>query len=108
MSAFYNSPGFTNNHPYELRDGITVFPADRAPCPICGHSTGDCAPKDETGPKVIFGYNTNSTLDNNQTFVVQDDIIEDREIAPGVTMRIVLFKQGKVIPLLKAKELGLI
>ena len=108
MTAFYNSPGFTNSHPYELRDGITVYPADRAPCPVCGHTTGDCSPVGETGPNVIFGYNTNSSFDLDQTFVVQEDIHDEREIAPGVVMRILVHKKGKAIPLVTAKELGLI
>jgi hypothetical protein len=47
-------------------------------------------------------------LDDTQTFVVPEDIYDQREIAPGVTMRLLLYKQGKVIPLIKAKELGLI
>jgi hypothetical protein len=108
MNAFYESPSFGGSEDYEILDGVKVSRADRAPCPVCGHSTGDCAPPDEVGPGIIFGYNTNSTLDDTQTFVVPEDIYDQREIAPGVTMRLLLYKQGKVIPLIKAKELGLI
>lgn len=108
MNAFYDSPGFGSNEDYEVLDGVKVSRADRNPCPVCGHPGGDCAPADEVGPLTIFGYNTNSTLDNNQTFVVAEDIYDEREIAPGVVMRLLLYKQGKVIPLAKATELGLI
>jgi len=108
MSAFYNSPGFGGSKPREIANGVTLYPADRQPCPICGHATGDCAPPGETGPVVIWGYNTNSSFDDDQYFVIQEDIFEEREIAPNVVMKILVYKQGKAIPLREAKELGLI
>jgi hypothetical protein len=108
MAAFYESPSFESRGPQKLFDGVTVYPADRQPCVVCGHTTGDCAPEGEKGPDVIWGYNTNSSLDYDQHFVIQDDIFEEREIAPGVVMKIHVYKKGKTIPLLLAKELGLI
>jgi len=108
MAAFYDSPGFDRDEEYKTIDGVTIFPASRKSCPVCGHETGDCSPDKEEGPSVIFGYNTNSSFDNDQVFVVKEDIFDEREIAPGVVMRLLIYKKDKAIPLLKAKELGLI
>ena len=95
MAAFYDSPGFDRDEEYKTIDGVTIFPASRKSCPVCGHETGDCSPDKEEGPSVIFGYNTNSSFDNDQVFVVKEDIFDEREIAPGVVMRLLIYKKGK-------------
>jgi len=109
MNAFYDSAGFSENEsPFRSQsDGISVLRADRQPCPVCGHPTGDCG-GDSGPPIVIFGYNTNSSLDETQTFLIEDDIFDEREIAPGVVTKFLVHRKGTHIPLNKAKEMGLI
>jgi hypothetical protein len=108
MGAFYNSPAFGGSGgQHEEIAGVQIVRADRTPCPVCGHPTGDCAGGDGP-PKTIFGYNTNSSLDNNLTFYVEEDIVEKRDIAPNITAEIVIHKKGSYIPLSEAKEIGLI
>lgn len=109
MTAFYNSPAFGGNPQGEpeIINGIQFHRASRQPCPVCGHPTGDCG--GESGPpKTIWGYNTNSSLDDNLTFYVEEDYVEEREVAPGVVTKIILYPAGKHIPLKLAKELKLI
>lgn len=106
---FYSSPAFGGPGENEEINGITYLRATRAPCPVCGHPTGDCqGGEDEAELKQIWGYNTNSSLDENQTFTVKQDYWVSHEIAPGVNMQKLLYKKGKIIPLSTAKELGLI
>lgn len=109
MNAFYDNAGFSiSESPFRAQsDGLSVVRADRQPCPICGHPTGDC-PGESGPPDVIFGYNTNSTLDEGLTFLIEEDIFDEREIAPGVVTKFLVHRKGTYIPLLKAKELGLI
>lgn len=107
MPAFYESPAFGGSGDYTRSDGIRVVRADRQPCPVCGHPTGDCT-GELSAPKTIFGFNTNSTLDDNVTFYMDEDYYETREIAPGLSTRRLVHKKGSSIPLSKAKELGLI
>jgi len=108
MNAFYDGPGFNKPDTYYLMNkSIKVSSATRQPCPVCGHPTGDCT--GESGPpQKIFGYDTNSTLDQNLMFLVEEDYYESREIAPGLITRRLVHKKGSQIPFHVAKEIGLI
>jgi hypothetical protein len=107
MAAFYDSPAFGGPGGKKDVFGIPFSSATREPCPVCGHPTGDC-PGETEPPETIWGYNTNSTLDEKLTFYVEEDYYEERQIAPNLTTRILLHKKGKHIPLEEARELGLI
>jgi hypothetical protein len=108
MTAFYNSPGFsTEQSEYEEIGELKYYRATRKPCPVCGHPTGDCTGESEP-LKEIWGYNTGSSFDLNQTFLIQEDFYEQREVGPGLFVKILVYPKGKEIPLLKAKELGFI
>lgn len=108
MAAFYESPGFGGPSQFSNEiAGAKFVRADRSPCPVCGHPTGDCTGESGT-PKQIWGYNTNSTLDDSLTFYMDFDYYEEREIAPGITTKILIHKKGKNIPLSEAKALGFI
>lgn len=104
---FYSSPAFGGPEGSEEINGVRYLRATRSPCPICGHPTGDCA-GEENELKQIWGYNTNSSLDENQTFTLKEDYWVTHEIMPGVNMQKLVHKKGKVIPLSTAKEIGLI
>lgn len=108
MNPFYSSPGFGELSIFENGlDGVKISRADRMPCLVCGHPTGDCT-GDTPPPETIWGYNTNSTLDDALTFYLEEDYVEEREIAPGIRTRILIHKKGKNIPLAEAKKLGLV
>ena len=108
MSEFYNSPGFGESSLFRNdASGTDIHRADRQPCPVCGHPTGDCV-GDTPAPQTIWGYNTSSSLDDSLTFYIEEDYFEEREIAPGIITKILVFKKGKNIPLTTAKEYGFI
>lgn len=108
MSAFYDSPAFGGPSPFsDDVSGIKFLRADRQPCPVCGHPTGDCT-GETSPPHTIWGYNTNSSLDDSLTFYMDFDYFEQREIAPGIVTKILIHKKGKHIPLQEAKDLGFI
>lgn len=87
--------------------GADVFPADRRPCPVCGHPTGDCAGS-QVPPKHIAGFNQIELLKETQTVLVEEDIYENRQLTQFATIRVLIHRKGDYIPLVKAKELGLI
>lgn len=105
--AFYDSPGFGGPAPFSGEvSGIKFLHADREPCPVCGHPSGDC-PGEDISPPVIWGYNSSGSLDDTLTFYVEEDYYEERELAPGITAKFLIHKKGKTISLREAKELGL-
>lgn len=104
---FYDSPGFNPPEKYVDSKGVEYLRASRNPCPICGHPTGDC-PGDSGPPTVVFGYNTNSSLDDKTTFYLEEDYYEERELVAGIVTRTLVHRKGKHIPLSLAKSLGLI
>lgn len=84
---------------------IEVSMADRKPCPVCGHPTGDCTgPKDETPninlPKRVVGI--------DPMVLCEVDVMEDRQITPYTKARVLIHRKGDYISLTKARELGLL
>lgn len=86
---------------------IPITMADRLPCPVCGHATGDCC-GDSIKPTHIIGYNQIDSLSEKQNFLVEEDIYEDKQLSQFITTRVLLHPKGKQIPLSEAKKLGLI
>lgn len=106
--AFYESSSFGEpDNYYIFNNSIRVSTAKREPCPVCGHPTGDCA--GETGPpKTIFGFNTNSTMDESLPVLVEADYYETYEVAPGISTKRLVHKRGSQVTFARAKEIGLI
>lgn len=97
--GFYDrSSGYLN--------GIEVLRADRSPCPVCGHPTGDCNGENDA-PKRIWGLGDVPSMVEGQTVLVGEDVWEEKEITPGVKTRVLVARAGSQIPLTKAKELGI-
>lgn len=87
-------------------DDTVTYEADRQPCIICGHPTGDCT--GESGPpEHIAGMGTTESLKKEQTFYLEEDIYEERQITPFNKIRVLVHKRGKQIPLAEAERLGL-
>jgi len=105
--------GGMHDNPFRRTDRMFVgdievgfMHADRSPCPVCGHPTGDCA--GESGPpKNIAAYNTIEQLVSEQTYLVEEDIFEERQITPFTKARVLKYPKGKQIPLEEARNLGL-
>lgn len=91
----------------QLFDGVRLIRAERGPCPVCGHPTGDCAGDSDT-PKRVVGLGTIPSMRDKQTVYVDEDVIEDFEISPGVWTKIIRARAGSQISVDKAVELGII
>jgi len=107
IMPFYDSPAFGGSEDVETINGIKIYRRTGSPCPVCGHPTGDCKGELQS-PKTIFGYSANGELADSVTFFLEEDYVETREIAPGLTTRVLVHKKGTAIPLSRAKELGLL
>lgn len=87
-------------------DGLRILRADRQPCLICGHPTGDCT--DGTPPKHIIGFDSSLTEGSGLTVFVEEDIWEERAITPYTKARVLVYKKGDSISQDEAKRLGLL
>lgn len=107
-------------HPYEINverrstltlpgiSGGYVLHADRQPCPVCGHPTGDCK-GDLPKPTRLAGMDDKlETLKNRQTVYIEEDIHEEIQITPGRTTKILRYPAGSQVPYEEAEKLGLI
>ena len=84
---------------------IEISAADRRPCPVCGHPTGDCSSGDVDLPniqlpKVLIG--------REPMMLVEEDITEERAITPYTKAQVLIHRKGDQIPLSKARELGIV
>jgi hypothetical protein len=95
------------NNPEYLFDGISIVRADRQPCPVCGHPTGDCATKNSE-PHHVIGMGIFKTIDQKLTFTVEENVYEERQINPFYKAKVILARKGQKISVDKARELGLL
>ncbi len=104
-NSFHSLSQYGSNH-RRIYDDVYLLESKREPCIVCGHPTGDCS--GESGPpKNIAGFGTTESLIDEQTFLVEEDIYEDRQITPFTKIRVLIHKKGKQIPLREAESLGL-
>lgn len=98
------------NYEYGLPEyifpGVRFVKADRQPCIVCGHPTGDCA-SDQSMPHHILGFGTIPSMEDKQEFLVEEDVVVERQITPFTTANVIIARKGQKIPLSKARELGL-
>ena len=80
--------------------------ADREPCLICGHLTGDCT--GDSGPPVrVLGPDIFPSLKREEVFIVEEDVYEERAISKLTNTRILVARKGTAMPISKARDLGL-
>ena len=106
MGYFYEntSPGDGSRR---IFNDTTIIGADRQPCIVCGHETGDCT-GDSGPPIVIYGQGSSETIIDTQTIYVEQDIFEERQITPFTRAKVLLHKKEKYIPYREAERLGLV
>lgn len=103
---FYSSSGDRDPREKRLFNDVYLLESNREPCIVCGHPTGDCA--GESGPPIhIAGLGTTESLIDEQTFFLEHDIYEERQITPFTKVKVLVHKKGKQIPLREAEERGL-
>lgn len=84
---------------------VRYLRADRQPCPVCGHPTGDCAGEQQPPVRILGG-----PYDNRKTepgVLVTEDIYEEVFLTERTKTTVLVAKAGTYIPLQKAIELGL-
>ena len=106
--AFYESPsfqtGFNSKHVFE--EGFDLD-ANRQPCLVCGHPTGDCA-GDSGPPQKIFGLGITEEYKKKHKIIVEEDIYEEKHITPFAKVKVIKYKRGSHIPYEEAERLGLV
>lgn len=95
-----------SHEPEYLYGDIRFLRADRQPCPICGHPTGDCATTTEP-PDHVAATDTFPSLGHVEMHIVEEDVHEERRISPFTVARILVVRKGQAITVERARELGL-
>lgn len=83
--------------------------ADRRPCPVCGHPTGDCAGSSPESD--IFFVTDNKYFDSltdSQKILVEEDIYQERQISSYASIKVRLAKKGSYVTIDRARELGIV
>lgn len=101
--TFYD-PRYANSYGI---DGVRISPADRQPCPVCGHPTGDCVSGDSVTPVRIIGFATDLNGNEVPLHFVEEEVWEERQITPYTKARVLVYKRGDKITLSEAQRLGL-
>ena len=96
-TPFYDSPAFRGNGRSYMLNGIEVLSADRGPCPVCGHPTGDCV-----------GAGEKPVIHNSPTFFLEKDVYEQKAITSSISTSVVKYRKGTHIPMSEAIRLGLV
>lgn len=87
---------------------IEVLRADRRPCPVCGHPTGDCSSHEVEIPKTLLGVGAYESIKAEEVVPVTEDVYEERWISPFTKVRVKVAKAGTCIPKSKAIDIGII
>jgi hypothetical protein len=89
-----------------LVEDIGLLPGHRAPCPVCGHPTGDCAPEGQPHIKIIPGEDPSRNPD--ATVTVDRVVIQELFVGRSKRKtRVKLYRPGQRITPAQAEEVGL-
>lgn len=112
MSDIFRDPNLSWRPIDHRRDdeGGPYLRADREPCIICGHPTGDCGGASDSRPTIAFAdeSTTPESLRPSAKILVEQDVFEERQITPFTKITVRLAKKGSYVTFEKAKKLGII
>jgi hypothetical protein len=99
-----------SSNPEYLYGQYQILRADRQPCPVCGHPTGDCSStKDENDKHInMVGVGLFESLDAQHKVTVEEDVYEERVLFGSQTIKVLKFRKGQQIPINIARDNGLI
>jgi len=88
---------------------IPILRADREPCLVCGHPTGDCTPEDHNPQDIhIALQDTNHESRRQEKLIyVYETIYGEKQITAFTTAKVVLARAGTYVTVDKARELGI-
>ncbi len=105
---FYENSAPERGGRRHLFDNVFISTVDRSPCPVCGHPTGDCSDGGKPPTGIIGETLTITSLLSLQTFYVEEDIYEERQVTPFNKIRVLLYPRGKVLEMSEAIRAGLV
>ena len=85
-----------------------ILRADRQPCVVCGHPTGDCNSGVPHSFDSIVGPGLFQSLDTEHKIMVEEDVLEERVMYGATTIKVVKFRKGQMITIEQAREHGLL
>lgn len=85
-----------------------ILRADRQPCPICGHPTGDCNASTPHTYDSLFGLGLFESVDKEHKVMVEEDVFEERIMYGNVTIKVVKYKKGQMISIDEARQNGIL
>ena len=86
-------------------DEVRILRANREPCLVCGHPTGDCE-GEEVGPVRLFGEGVGKQRPE-PGILVEEDLFEEVWITPYTRSRVLAAKAGTYITFQRAVDLGI-
>jgi hypothetical protein len=99
---------FRDPNTERLGDSVSIIRADRSPCPVCGHPTGDCT-GDSPPPQKIIGLG--GLIENlmvEKTVLIEETIYEERQITPFTKAKVVKHHKGSYVTVDEARDLGIL
>lgn len=99
---------FRDSNSQRLGDGISILRADRQPCPVCGHPTGDCTGEEQAPKKIVGLGGVMESLKDRRTVLIEEDIFEEKRITPFTTAKVITHHKGSYVTVEEAKKLGLL
>lgn len=88
---------------------IPISIADREPCLVCGHPTGDCTPESHNPQDIHISTSDNNlnSLKDEKLIYVDETIYGERQVTSFTTAKVVLARAGTYVTVDKARELGI-
>ena len=87
---------------------IPFYAANRQPCIICGHPTGDCTGELTDHVKIFGVHHSTTTTDQKTEILVEEDVVAETQITPFTRAKVLLARKGTYVSVARAKELGII
>ena len=100
--SFYNRQ--YENASEQILPGVSLTRADRKPCPICGHPTGDCTGEVEETHIIL----ADEAPPEANLVKVPKRITREVWVTPLTKAQVVVADAGSYVTVEKAKELGII
>jgi len=95
-----------DSEPEYIGSNMRFLRADRSPCPVCGHPTGDCAGPSPSPIRILGETFYNGKVED--PVLVTEDIYEEVAITERTRTTVLVAKAGTYISMEKALKYGLI
>jgi hypothetical protein len=103
-----HSDSFQGGLPEYLFDNVMISRADRTPCLVCGHPTGDCADGVRAPARILGEEFARDRHKEEPGVLVPADIHEEVYLTARTKTRVLVARAGTYISREKAERYGLI